>query len=57
MPTRIKFEFEKETKGAVRFKEAGENPVIGTLYIRKAHMNELGIDPGKAVVVEIREEK
>jgi len=39
----IKFKFEKETKGAVRFQEVeqdGESPAfapkIGTLYIRKS---------------------
>ena len=34
----LKFEFEKETKGAVRYKEVTRRGiVIGTLYIRKTH--------------------
>jgi hypothetical protein len=38
----VRFAFEKETKGAVRFQEVGEDgkpafaPSIGTLYIRKS---------------------
>ena len=38
----LRFAFEKETKGAVRFQEVGEDgkpafaPSIGTLYIRKS---------------------
>ncbi len=54
---KIKFEIEKETKGAVRYKEIGEDPVIGTLYIRKSHLKELGIEEAKVIVVEVRREK
>lgn len=57
MSTRIKFEFEKETKGAVRYKEISDDPVIGTLYIRKAHLKELGITGSGNIVVEIKEEQ
>jgi hypothetical protein len=38
----LRFAFEKETKGAVRFHEVGEDgkaafaPSVGTLYIRKS---------------------
>ena len=38
----LRFTFEKETKGAVRFQEVGEDgkpafaPSVGTLYIRKS---------------------
>ena len=41
MNTKLKFAFEKETKGAVRYQEVGEDgapafaPQVGTLYIRK----------------------
>ena len=53
----MKFEFEKETKGAVRYKECAEDPVIGTLYIRKAHLKELGLEGHEAIILEIRKEK
>ena len=36
--TTINFEFEKETKNSVRYKEApdaGKAPVVGSLYIQK----------------------
>ena len=42
MNTTLKFAFEKETKGAIRFQEVGEDgtpafaPQVGTLYIRKS---------------------
>lgn len=39
----IKFEFEYETKGAVRFKEQSEKPIVGTMYIKKEALPELGI--------------
>jgi len=41
MNTKLKFAFEKETKGAVRYQEVGEDgtpafaPQVGTLYVRK----------------------
>lgn len=36
--TTIQFEFEKETKNSVRYKEvpaAGQAPVVGSLYVQK----------------------
>ena len=44
MNTKLKFAFEKETKGAVRYQEVGEDgapafaPQVGTLYVRKSAM-------------------
>ena len=44
MNTKLKFAFEKETKGAVRYQEVGEDgapafaPQVGTLYVRKSSM-------------------
>lgn len=34
----VKFEYEKETKNSVRFKEVpeeGKAPIVGTLYVQK----------------------
>lgn len=31
----IKFNFDRETKGTFRYAEATDDPIIGTLYIRK----------------------
>jgi hypothetical protein len=42
MNASLKFAFEKETKGAVRYQEVGDDgapsfaPQVGTLYIRKS---------------------
>lgn len=42
MNVKLKFEFEKETKGAVRYQEIGDDgtpafaPQVGTLYVRKS---------------------
>ena len=40
----IRFEFEKATKNTHRFQECSEEPVIGTLYVKKSALKELG-DP------------
>lgn len=43
---RITFDVEKETKGAVRYTERQANnldePIVGTLYIRKSGLGKLG---------------
>jgi hypothetical protein len=31
----VEFKIEKETKGTVRYKEQADEPVIGTLYVKK----------------------
>lgn len=43
MSMKILFEFEKETKGTVRFKELSEDPAIGTLYVKKNKLAVMGI--------------
>ena len=42
MKIEIDFLQEKETKGTVRYTEAGDpdTDVIGTLYVKKAHLTE-----------------
>ena len=38
MATTIEFEFEKETKNSVRYKEVpeeGKPPIVGSLYVQK----------------------
>jgi hypothetical protein len=36
----IEFEFERETKGTYRFKEIGDTPKVGTLYVKKYALAE-----------------
>ena len=50
----MRFEFEKETKGSIRFKETSENPAIGTIYIRKDHLKDMGLEDAKSIEVEIK---
>lgn len=56
---RLKFEFEKETKGTIRYKETAEDPAIGTLYVKKARLKDLGLSgrAGEAITLEIAKEE
>ena len=55
----LRFSFEKETKGAVRFQEVGEDgkpafaPSIGTLYIRKLALPDGKIPQTLTVTITI----
>jgi len=58
MRFQLKFTFEKETKGAFRFKEADvgkfDEPKVGSLYIRKSALKELGTVPQSVeVTIEV----
>jgi hypothetical protein len=61
MNATLKFVFEKETKGAVRYQEVGDDgapafaPQVGTLYIRKAAIPG-GKIPKKLIVTIASEE-
>lgn len=50
----LKFMLFKETKGAVRYSEQGleqfEEPVVGTLYVRKTAFKQLGKIPMELTV-------
>jgi len=50
----MRFEKERETKGAVRYQEVSDSPAVGTLYIRKDHLKELGLDGAEVIEVEIK---
>ena len=59
MKYELTFTVEKETKGAVRYAENGvgqfDEPVIGTLYVRKSAFKELGAIPRNiSVTVEAK---
>lgn len=47
------FEQDKITKGAVRFGEKGDNPVVGSVYVRKSEVP--GIEDVKAITVTIKQ--
>jgi hypothetical protein len=51
----LTFTESKETKGTVVFAEDGDDPKIGTLYIKKAAIEELGFkgNTGRGVRVTV----
>lgn len=53
----MRFEFEKETKGTIRYREISEDPVIGTVYIKKAKLKELGLTGKEAIKISISKEE
>ncbi len=54
---RLKFEFEKETKGTIRYKEVSEDPAIGTLYLKKSHLKDFGLEGREAIALELKKEE
>jgi hypothetical protein len=58
MNTTLKFAFEKETKGAVRYQEVGDDgapafaPQVGTLYVRKSAMPDGKIPKELSVTIK-----
>lgn len=54
---KVIFEMEKDTKNTIRFKEVVDSlldtPKVGTLYVPKATLQDIGYDIGKQLVVEI----
>lgn len=54
---KVVFEMEKDTKNTIRFKEAVggplDTPKIGTLYVPKTTLQDIGYDIGKQLVVDI----
>ena len=51
----IEFEYEKETKNTTRFKEVTDQDraTIGTLYVLKSKLQEIGWSEGKLLVVTL----
>jgi hypothetical protein len=57
MPKEISFTFEKETKNTLRFTEDVasnlDTPAIGTLYVQKGTLKELGYKDGSKLHVTL----
>lgn len=53
----VTFEMEKDTKNTIRFKEAGVGPLdvpkIGTIYVPKVTLKELGYTAGGELKITI----
>jgi hypothetical protein len=56
--SKIKFEFERDTKNTIRFKEVLNGPLdtpkIGTLYVSKGTLKDIGYTEGKKLEVEVK---
>lgn len=54
---KVMFEMEKDTKNTIRFKEvvAGplDTPKVGTIYVPKSSLKEIGYEVGKQLVLEL----
>ena len=54
---KVAFEVEKDTKNTIRFKEVVDGPLdtpkVGTIYVPKATLKEIGYEMGKALIVEL----
>ena len=55
----IVFQIEKETKNTIRFTEVGEDdglgiPAIGTLYVPKTTLRDIGYVSGNKLLVTIQ---
>ena len=57
---KVTFEFERDTKNTIRFKEVLEGPLdapnIGTLYVPKQTLKQLGYKEGSKLTVELKSE-
>lgn len=53
----VSFEMEKDTKNTIRFKEVVGGPLdvpcIGTIYVPKTTLKEIGYEPGKQLELTI----
>ena len=58
---KVTFEFEKDTKNTIRFKEVLNGPLdvanIGTLYIPKMTLKAIGYQEGKKLEVTLNAKK
>jgi hypothetical protein len=46
------FVMERPTKNTIRYQEEGSNTVVGTLYIQKSHITELGTPQRIKITIE-----
>ena len=54
---KVAFEVEKDTKNTIRFKEVVDGPLdtpkVGTIYVPKATLKEIGYEMGKELIIEL----
>lgn len=53
----VAFEMEKETKNTIRFTERVPGPLdtpkVGTVYVPKSTLKEIGYEPGKQLLMDL----
>ena len=49
----ISFEYEKDTKNTIKFKELSDSPVIQSIYIQKSYLKERGYEKSKKISIKI----
>lgn len=58
---RVEFKMEKATKNTIRFEEILESelsaPKVGSVYIPKSTLGEIGWNEGKKLVLEVNTEE
>lgn len=56
----VSFEMEKDTKNTIRFKEVVPGPLdtpkIGTIYVPKVTLKEIGYEVGKKLSIDVYSE-
>lgn len=56
----VSFEMEKDTKNTIRFKEVVggplDTPKVGTIYVPKSTLKEIGYEVGKKLLIEVHVE-
>lgn len=56
----VRFEMEKDTKNTIRFKEVVggplDTPKVGTIYVPKSTLKEIGYEVGKKLLIEVHVE-
>lgn len=56
----VSFEMEKDTKNTIRFKEVVPGPLdtpkIGTIYVPKVTLKEIGYEVGKELSIDVYSE-
>lgn len=57
----VRFEVEKDTKNTIRFKEVVggplDTPKVGTIYVPKATLKEIGFEMGQQLIVDLKVSK
>lgn len=54
---KIEFEFDRATKNALRYKEIGDDPKVGSLYLKKTAARKLILTEGDGLVATLEKKE